>query len=556
MCRDIASGEDALFIGSRRYRDKVHLLYVTDFVVSKSAEASSEVSAFHRLLELTAAWLGRGKEAPFDTGSLLADGLATLSTAEDGAPRRAAWSMISATETQVLRVEVTQESAPNVDLTTRVTIGDVDGSTSLRVGIARESHRSGALTPVGYTPVFQPGIVTKVAWDADLDLAVGGQSVSNQYLGVPSPYAVESLVDTLESSRRLPVLLVHTRTQGSWDFARECARKLVGLVRVVTLANASRGRLATMRPHLDVPPGGARLVWSDSHAHGPIWTEERILATSPEDMRGAVMRTVAPLSALYRGTDHVWQTARRRAQREEAKRLAARVADAQSTADQSALIAALESQVNALVVERDDAEELAERYSNEADSLRVLAELTDKAEEEAKYWRELWSEAQMAPVTVEEDDWAVVPPLVPATDPSATYRAIEKAAGQRILFTHAAATSWSKIAYPEPEDMLEKLIALANAAEDLYGEDPGSIGLIDDWFKQRHGLNTSKEDDTIKKSKGLRYFDYDGETYDQTPHVKVRDAVKPNQVGRIHFAMDSKNKRFIVNHVALKLYGI
>lgn len=63
-------------------------------------------------------------------------------------------------------------------------------------------------------------------------------------------------------------------------------------------------------------------------------------------------------------------------------------------------------------------------------------------------------------------------------------------------------------------------------------------------------------DETIGKTKSLRYFVFEGKKYDQTPHVKVRDGVKPNQVGRIHFALDSDRKRIVVNHVALKLYGL
>ena len=104
--------------------------------------------------------------------------------------------------------------------------------------------------------------------------------------------------------------------------------------------------------------------------------------------------------------------------------------------------------------------------------------------------------------------------------------------------------------------MTEALIALSRAAQKLYSDDPGAIGHVDDWFKQNFGLNVSTADDTIEKNKSLRYFDFDGKRRDQVPHVKVRDAVKPNEVGRIHFAFDKDGRRLIVNHVALKLYGI
>lgn len=531
----------------------MHLLYVTDFTVTP-AETAQDVAPFERLSKHAADWLNRGRQA-IDIKDLSADGFAALAEGRDGEFRRADWSVIEAPSTRAILIVVTQEVAQDVTLTTRVTIGDVDGGASFRVGIARESHRGGALTPVGFTPVFQPGIVGTVARDSDLHLLVGGQSVSDRYLQLPSPQLVADFAKMLDGTQRLPVLLVNTRSQPAWNFAREVAWKLVGLVRVVTLANYTCGRLAALRPHIAVPPGGARLVWSDTHTPGPTWSEERVLSSETEELRASVMRVVAPLSALYRGTDHLWQDARRRVQRAEAGRLAERVAAAQSSADQSELVVALQSQVVALISERDDFEHLAEEYSREADSVRDRAERLDSAESEAKYWRELYIQTQAA-AAVEVDPWSAIPPLAAGADPSRTFRAIEAAAESRVVFTPAAATSWSRINYPEPDDMLEKLLALANAAVDLYGEDPGKIGRIDEWFKTRHGLNVSIADDTIQKTKSLRDFHLDGQVYDQTPHVKVRDAVKPNRVGRIHFAMDSDNRRFVINHVALKLYGI
>lgn len=103
--------------------------------------------------------------------------------------------------------------------------------------------------------------------------------------------------------------------------------------------------------------------------------------------------------------------------------------------------------------------------------------------------------------------------------------------------------------------MTLKLELLALAAAALYGDAPLVIGHLDDWLKLR-GLNVAMTDDTIRKKKNIRYFDHDGTAYDQMPHVKVKDGVKPNHVGRIHFALDKDRRRLVVNHVALKLYGI
>jgi hypothetical protein len=54
--------------------------------------------------------------------------------------------------------------------------------------------------------------------------------------------------------------------------------------------------------------------------------------------------------------------------------------------------------------------------------------------------------------------------------------------------------------------------------------------------------------------KGRRYeFEYDGATYSAEPHVKVDDYVDPARCGRIYFALDSDNGRFIVDHIGLHL---
>lgn len=533
----------------------MHLLYVSQFEVEPS-DPDGETIALDRLLKHAAAWLARGGDGAVTAESLRHDGSALLSAAPDGAARHATWTTAATAAAWALLIEVHQIVSQDVALTTRVTIGAIDGSTTMRVGMSRESSRSGALTPVGFTSVFQPGVVGAVARDTDLKLRTGTQEVSDRYLQLPSVSLIDGFAEILDSPNRLPILLVNTSTQAAWNFARESARRLIGMVRVVTLANYTRLRLAHLRPHIAVPTGGARLVWSDSRVPGPTWTQDKVLMSSTEDLRSGVMRTVAPLSALYRGSDAVWREARRRVQRAEADRLAERVAQAHTAADQSELIAALQEQVNATIAERDEFERLAEEYAADAESVRDRTERVDTAEADAKYWRDLYFQTQSGPQAADVDPWTAIVPLVSATDPSETFRGIEIAAEGRVVFTAAAATSWSRISYPEPDDMHEKLLALANAAVDLYGDDPGSIGRIDDWFKQRHGLNVSTADDTIQKNKKMRYFDFAGRSYDQTPHVKVRDAVKPNRVGRIHFAFDSENKRFVVNHVALKLYGI
>ena len=51
-------------------------------------------------------------------------------------------------------------------------------------------------------------------------------------------------------------------------------------------------------------------------------------------------------------------------------------------------------------------------------------------------------------------------------------------------------------------------------------------------------------------------FQFEGEKYSRVPHLKLDDHTTPNQVGRVYFALDNENHRFIVDHVGLKLYGL
>ncbi len=146
--------------------------------------------------------------------------------------------------------------------------------------------------------------------------------------------------------------------------------------------------------------------------------------------------------------------------------------------------------------------------------------------------------------------------LLPGENPSDVFRAIEDASEGHIAFTAAAEASWRSIDYPDPADMTDKVIRLARAAEQLYSGPSDGMGHLGSWFKTNFGLNVAMKDQTIGQDRKLRAFRFEDEVYSQEPHVKVRDAVKPNEVGRIYFDLDKARGRIVVNHVGLKLYGI
>lgn len=534
----------------------VHLLYVVDFDVEP---ASPELSAFDSLVGHVAAWLSRGSTVSVRGAELGVSGSVVLPPAGSGSPadveRTAAWEVLAAAEVRALRVSVQHPLESGVELTTRVTVSEISGRTAFRVGMSREFLR-GALTPVRDTPVFQPGVVRAATMDEDLVLRIGGQRIDERFAMVRSSEEARALVAALREPARLPVLLVHLRTLAGRDAAFVASRKLIGLVRVVTLNYATREVVEAAIPDLVVPFGGAQLVWSDVGAPGVSVSSVQVEKAGREVLRDALMPRLAPVSALARGTDEGWRQARRAAQRAARVDADERLRSAQEAADVGAQREALEEKVELLEAELADTQVLAEAYSAEADDLRTLARSAEDLQAQVEYWRGQYLAQYDPEDDVDLDPWEQIPDLVAATDPTDTFLALTDASESRIVFTEAAERSWKKISYPHPDDMTAALTALARAAHRLYSEDAGAMGHVDEWFKTGFGLNVSTADDTIEKNKAMRYFDFEDKRRDQTPHVKVRDAVKPNEVGRIHFAFDKDGCRLIVNHVALKLYGL
>ena len=82
-----------------------------------------------------------------------------------------------------------------------------------------------------------------------------------------------------------------------------------------------------------------------------------------------------------------------------------------------------------------------------------------------------------------------------------------------------------------------------------------ALVVLEDWFTHDHQLTMSPVDGTLKQMRGHK-FDFEGTTYNREPHLKLDDSTCPSEVGRIYFARDFDNLRFIVDHVGLKLYGL
>lgn len=540
----------------------MQLMYVVELVVEGD-------SSFDRVVAHVASWLSgpRAQLAPSDFAATGARELSRARTPDGSYPRHGDWEVLETGGSRALKLVVSQAVGTGLELSTRVSVTEVDGVVRFRVGIGRETTNQ-RLVPVGATDIFQPGILRSLDEDDSLTLRAEGQLVNRRYIPVKTAAEAGAVAEVLASEDRLPLALVHVRSADTWNLAKELSRKLLGLVRAVTL-NFETARLITeAHPELRVPFGGLAIAWPGLGAPPLTLSAERLHDLGVEEVRRVLTQRLGALAALGNGEDRAWRRVRSSAENARLVELSEEAARAREGGDTAGEISALNQQIEALEATKAELETIGEEALQQAERSALLARQLEsernQAREEASMWQASYADlsaGKSVEAPAPEDAWAAIPVLTPRSDPEATFLAIADAASERIVFTDRARKSWSDIAYPEPEDMTEKLITLARAAVVLYDGEEKSIPLLDDWLKEHFGLTVALTDQTIsrwkrKEMRWLNEFKFEDETLNATPHVKVRDAVKFNECGRIHFALEGKSKkgRLVVQHVGVKTY--
>lgn len=536
------------------------------YVVELSVEGDR---AYDRVLSHVADWLS-GPRAQLEAADFDGNGSRTLAPARtpDGSfPRHGEWESIQHGQSRGLKIEVTQKVGTALELTTRVSVTEVDRSVRFRVGIGREVT-AGRLIPVGATDVYQPGVLRSLDDDEALSLRAEGQLIDRRYLPVRSVLEAQALAEVLQKDKRLPLALIHVRSSATWELARELSGKLLGLARTVTLNFETAGAIAAEHPTLRVPFGGLAIAWPDLDAPPLTLSADKLNELGAQEVRRILAQRLGALAALSYGDDLAWRQLRARAESARLDELAGQAARAREGGDAAGEITALQKQVEALQAAKAELEAIGEDALQQAERnarlVRQLESERDQARDEATMWRESYTDlsaGRSSEQPAANDAWSSIPPLTPRADPEETFLAISDAASERIVFTDRARKSWSDIDYPEPDDMTNKLTALARAAVVLYNGEEKSIPHLDDWLQENFGLTVALTDQTISKWKRkemrwLNEFEFEGQVLNATPHVKVRDAVKFNECGRIHFALDGKGSegRLVVQHVGVKTY--
>ncbi|HKU31184.1 MAG TPA: hypothetical protein VJQ60_11910 [Arthrobacter sp.] len=533
----------------------MQVLYVVDFDLEPRRPGGDPYEA---ALASVASWLSYVAAGQVAVDELRSGGRLELQSYKVGARRTATWDAIDAASVRAIRVEVRdEEDGSGAVFVTRLTLGKIGPETTVRISLARESSPTW-LSPAPPADLHQPGIVRSLLDNEDIELSISGQRQDGRYLQVRTDDEVNTLIAAIRSSARLPILLVHTRTLPAQAASGLVAKKLVGLLRVVTLDYRASRFLDDGLPGYAPPHSGARLIWSDPCAPTVPIDDLRVNAENPEPLRAYLMRLLAPVSVLARGVDRAYREARRADIAQKDRDARARSQQALSGGNAGEQLRALQAELEAARASADEWQQLASDEEDRANRFQGEAAKVPALEAQV----EQLSIALRARPDIDEEDeatddpWNELPPLETGSVDSAQnlFLYLEDAASSHIVFTDRAASSWKKSKYPFPEEMAEDLAKLARAAIALYDGGDRSFPHLDMWMRDEFDLRVALNDDTIEKDSKLRDFSYSGTIHNRTPHVKVRDYAPPSQVGRIHFALDSDNARLIVDHVGLKLY--
>lgn len=123
-----------------------------------------------------------------------------------------------------------------------------------------------------------------------------------------------------------------------------------------------------------------------------------------------------------------------------------------------------------------------------------------------------------------------------------------------LVCTESALRGWRDARYPDPARMLDALRRLEAAAMEWRSNNAEIGERLGPWIQKTTGLRYAGSDQELER-RNLGSFSFEGRKWSRIPHIKIDDAKHSNQVGRIYFAIDAGEQRWIVDHVGQKLYG-
>jgi hypothetical protein len=407
----------------------------------------------------------------------------------------------------------------------------------------------------------------------------------------PHPLVIEAsavrafMREQLEAEgRALPILVCSSEVDRPLIDA--FARGLAGVAQVVrTLDRQTDLELRNvLRPSgYTVPRAGLRLFWpgygSESQpSRNPYWTAaqlrigrrptSRSVLDQLADLLGPIStaRVPADPGLLRARQESLVERTEVQKRREEANRKRARrqreaarraKQEAQSAASDDRVLHLEErvSEVEALLgqaeAERKDAERrvgLAEKAELAAVEEAIqFSERAEKLQEENEDLRRNLQTIQRFEGLKERDkEEDPVPEEIEGWDEIAEH--LPDLEGPGFCLTDLAKSCADKNRYPHPAAMWKSLRALERVGR-AFNEMGAELGMrFDQFASEQEGLVVALKDTSYEEC----WFEHEGTWHERLPHVKIDDAKSPNEVGRIYFAIDSEEKRIIVDWFGTK----
>jgi hypothetical protein len=367
----------------------------------------------------------------------------------------------------------------------------------------------------------------------------------------------------LASERRTPVVLMSGGTVAV-ERGQDLVRRMAGAALVAHVDGEASWELTRrLGSGLGCYAGAIRLLWpaldrTPPAAH-PLWVSRRVASQGWEATRDEILDKVAAFGAAEQESQlerdlksEIQERARREKvtlkrdladARSEIQRLQAELmsrtdVDVDAIFDQqNEEISTLHGRLQAVETDRDQALNMVAELDSEKMRLLDVVEALQQA-----LSHRAWNQPGTDHVESVTIDSTVDEMIQRLADPSGP-----------LVMTEAALKAWRESGYPEDERMLNSLRRLETAAQ-RWRESKGSIGSrLKEWLGDEFGVRYANSDHELER-RGLDTFEFEGRAWSRVPHIKVDDAKHPGQVGRIYFAIDSDNLRWIVDHVGQKLY--
>lgn len=163
----------------------MQILYVTDLVIDPAAGTDPEAAA-EVAVEVLSAWAG-DQDAPIRPVEIFADGHRDLHVTHGAFKKYAEWSHLrTPAGAWVTRLDVVTVESDGSHFTARVSVGQLDGTLRLRLGLAREVDSTG-LSPVAEPVVRQPRVLVDLVSHPSLRVSSDGQVLDGKFLQARGP---------------------------------------------------------------------------------------------------------------------------------------------------------------------------------------------------------------------------------------------------------------------------------------------------------------------------------------------------------------------------------